>query len=110
MKKNLVYYVGYVVCMSAALLALEAMCAGSTEAIPASSEQTYALMCEVVELDAANDTVTVEDYNGNLWAFVGVDDWVEGDACGMVMNTKGTDLIYDDEIINVKYQGWKISE
>lgn len=59
MKKNLVYYVGYLVCMSAALLALGGMCAGSAEAIPASDEKTYALTCEVVELDKANDTVTV---------------------------------------------------
>lgn len=59
MKKNLIYYVVYVVCMCAALLALGAMCAGSAEAMPANCEKTYALMCEVVELDKTNDTVTV---------------------------------------------------
>lgn len=110
MKKNFIYYVSYVVCMSAALLALGAMCAGSAEAIPASSEKTYALMCEVVELDKTNDTVTVEDYNGNLWSFVGVEDWAIDDTCAMVMNDKGTESIYDDEVINVRFEGWKISK
>lgn len=74
------------------------------------SNTTYALICEVVEVDRATDTVTVQDFNGNLWAFSGCDDWVEGDSCGIVMNTMGTTSIYDDEIENVKYGGWSLMD
>lgn len=110
MKRNSIYYLGYVVCMLAATLALWGLCACSVESTTEASPQVYALVSEVVELDKANGTVTVEDYNGNLWAFAGVEDWEKGDACAMAMNDKGTESIYDDEIVNVNYQGWKISE
>ena len=50
--------------------------------------------------------MTVEDFNGNLWQFDGAEDWVEGDICTLIMNSKGTEEIKDDTIISVHYSGY----
>lgn len=60
----------------------------------------------VTELDYATDTVTVECFNGNLFSFYGTEDWAEGDICSMLMNDNGTPIVYDDEILSVKYSGY----
>lgn len=69
-------------------------------------EQYYALVGVVVELDTRENIVYVEDYNGNIWCFDGCEDWAIGDIAGMVMDTMGTENIYDDIMINVTYNGW----
>ena len=69
-------------------------------------EQYYALVGVVVELDMRENVVYVEDFNGNIWSFDGCEDWAIGDIAGMVMDTMGTENIYDDAIINVTYNGW----
>lgn len=60
----------------------------------------------VIVVDEQEDTVTVEDFNGNQWEFLGAEDWMVGDICSMIMDGKGTDEIYDDEIIAAKYSGY----
>lgn len=52
------------------------------------------------------DTVVVQDFNGNKWEFIGADDWQVGDICAMIMDSKGTDKIFDDEIVKTKYAGF----
>ena len=69
-------------------------------------EQYYALVGVVVELDTHENIVYVEDFNGNIWCFDGYEDWAIGDIAGMVMDTKGTENICDDTIVNVTYNGW----
>lgn len=66
----------------------------------------YPTCATVVELDRENDEVVVEDFNGNLWAFEGCEDWAEGDICAMIMNDEGTSEIYDDTIVQVRYCGY----
>lgn len=68
-------------------------------------EQYYALVGVIVELDAHENVVYVEDFNGNIWCFEECEDWAIGDIAGMVMNTMGTESIYDDTIVNVTYNG-----
>lgn len=46
----------------------------------------YPLTTTVTEIN--NDTVTVEDSNGNLWSFNGVEDWQVGDGCALIMGSK----------------------
>lgn len=46
------------------------------------------------------------DFQGNNWNFYGTEDWRENDGIAAIMNTQGTDLIYDDVIISVTYQGY----
>lgn len=66
----------------------------------------YPLTTKVVALDRENDIVTCEDFNGFQWQFEGCEDWQEGDVCSMIMNSKGTAKIFDDEIITVQYGGY----
>lgn len=70
--------------------------------------KTYANTGVVMAISTGTDTVVVEDYNGNLWAFYGVEDWQEGDCVSLVMSDAGTEEIYDDEILSVRYSGWTL--
>lgn len=63
----------------------------------------YPLTTTVTQIN--NDTVTVEDSNGNLWLFNGVEDWQVGDGCALIMNDNNTKDIRDDVIISTRYQG-----
>lgn len=72
-----------------------------------STDTLYPHTAVVSSIDCESDIVTVEDFNGNLWEFIGVEDWNCGDICSMIMDTKGTDDdITDDEIVSVKYSGY----
>lgn len=64
--------------------------------------QTFA----VVEVDTENDVVTVVDTIGNEWAFDGAEDWHRGDLVSAIMTDMGTESIYDDEFVSVKYAGF----
>ena len=64
----------------------------------------YPLLTTVTEVDKDKDLVTVEDNNGFIWQFEGVDDWEEGDLCNCLMNSKGTEKIFDDEIMMTRYE------
>lgn len=63
----------------------------------------YPLTTTVTEVN--NDTVTVEDSNGNLWSFNGAEDWEINDSCALIMNDNNTKDIRDDVIISTRYQG-----
>lgn len=63
----------------------------------------YPLSTTVMEIN--NDTVTVEDLNGNLWSFNGAEDWEINDSCALIMNNNNTKDIHDDTIISTRYQG-----
>ena len=62
----------------------------------------YPLSTTVMEIE--NETVTVEDSNGNLWSFNGAEDWEVGDGCALIMDDNSTSEIIDDKIISAKYQ------
>lgn len=68
-------------------------------------ETVYPMTTMVTDLDKVNDTVTVIDCNGNEWEFSGVEDWMVGDIASLIMLDKGTESIYDDEIITAWYSG-----
>ena len=63
----------------------------------------YPLAATIVEIDAENDIVYCVDTNGFEWSFYDIDDWQINDCCVMVMNDKGTEIIFDDEIVSVRY-------
>lgn len=52
-----------------------------------------------------DDTVYVTDSTGNIWSFDGAEDWQTGDQATMLMDDNGTETIYDDEILQVRYVG-----
>ena len=51
------------------------------------------------------DTVYVTDSTGNVWSFEGAEDWQTGDRAAMLMDDNGTETIYDDEILQIRYVG-----
>lgn len=62
----------------------------------------YPLSTTVTQIN--NDTVTVEDSNGNLWSFNDAEDWEVGDGCALIMHDNSTSEIVDDVIISTRYQ------
>lgn len=73
-------------------------------------EAVYPSTAVVVSVDRENDVVTCVDGNGEEWQFTEADDWLVGDAVSMLMNDKGTQSIYDDEIVSVRYSRLPIIE
>lgn len=76
----------------------------------AASLTLYPEMGMVVEIEETDDTenlITVEVGNGNLFSFYDAEeDWLLGDFCAMIMDSKGTEIVYDDEIVSTKYCGF----
>jgi hypothetical protein len=68
----------------------------------------YALTTRVEDVNEATDLVLVEDSNGSLWAFKGVEDWQIGDCASLLMWDNGTENIKDDEIISARYNSWDL--
>lgn len=66
----------------------------------------YAKSTIVVDVDYEKDAVTVKDFNGNLWRFIGCEDWEEGDICALLMDDSKTESIFDDVIVKSFYNGW----
>lgn len=62
----------------------------------------------VREVSATTDLVVVETSTGNLFAFRGAEDWEKGDAVSLIMDSRATDMVEDDEIVSTKYAGWKL--
>lgn len=70
----------------------------------------YAMTAEVIGVSEERDIVTVEDYNGNLWEFYGAEDWHKKDCASLLMDSKGTDTIKDDEIIKATFSAWDLKK
>lgn len=68
--------------------------------------QQYGMCAVVINTSRYNDTVTIRDFNGNLWQFKGVEDWGIDDVCACIMDDNGTREIKDDTIVSVRYSGW----
>jgi hypothetical protein len=68
--------------------------------------ETYPAALMVVDLDEHEDMVIAVDFNGNEWTWTGIEDIFPGDMIAVVMDDQGTETIYDDEIIDLRYCGW----
>lgn len=88
------------------IIACTIIIACATPASAEAVEDVYAMTTVVVELDYDNDAVVCVDFNGNEWAFYGIEDWLVGDVATLVMWNAETDIIYDDEVLDVYYSGW----
>lgn len=67
--------------------------------------EIYSLATVVTAVDAENDVVECQDYNGNVWEFTGCDDWQVEDIASLILHNNNTDDITDDEILSVTYSG-----
>ena len=89
------------------LFSLCVVCAvGSLIPVEETQNNVYPLTTVVVALDAENDVVTCQTISGLLFEFYGVEDWQVGDIASMIMDTRGTEIVLDDIILEVKYDGW----
>lgn len=61
----------------------------------------YSQVLEVVEIE--NDLIYLVDWDGNEWIWEGAEDWAIDDYAAATMNTNGTEIIYDDIIVNLRY-------
>ena len=61
----------------------------------------YSQILEVVEIE--NDLVYLVDCDSNEWIWEGAEDWEIGDFAAATMSTNGTEIIYDDIIVNLRY-------
>lgn len=73
--------------------------------VNAEAEQTglYANVGIITRLDEDENLIFVEDCLGFVWCFEGIEDWDIGDMVAMVFDDMGTELIFDDEIISMRY-------
>lgn len=60
-----------------------------------------------VVTQVTKEEVICIDFNGDEWAFKNAeDDWLIGDYVSAIMNDNGTESIYDDSFVSVRYSGW----
>lgn len=64
---------------------------------------------EIIELDYNNDTVILSDANGYRYFMEGIEDWHKGDLVSCIMDTKFTDIILDDEIMEARFSGYSVN-
>lgn len=57
-----------------------------------------------------NDVVTFEDFNGFLWSFEGAEDYAINDRVAVIFDDAGTEEIFDDIILQVRYCGYEEAE
>ena len=69
-------------------------------------EDIYPTTGIVSEVNYEENLVSVEDFNGNIWQFSEIEDWSVGDICSLIMDSKKTEEIEDDEILSVRYSGY----
>lgn len=60
-----------------------------------------------VVVGVTTDTMTIQDINGNLWDVdYNPEDMYIYDLVSMIMDTNGTEEIYDDTVVRWDYNGW----
>lgn len=112
-KANYKYKVGMIkmrkiVLVIASLLIASAMlCNNNNTKVKQKKQKNdyYPMITIVREIDNKNDIVTVENNDGELFQFIGIEDWQINDICSLMLDNNGTENIYDDIIIKTIYNG-----
>lgn len=65
----------------------------------------YPLAVTVAGFDFESDSVIFEDGSGEQWLYRGIEDWMIGDRAACLMDSCGTEDIYDDLILTARYGG-----
>lgn len=57
--------------------------------------------------DTRSEVITFTCSNGNMFSFTAptTDCWEEADLVSCIMNNKGTETVYDDEVVTTMYSG-----
>lgn len=107
MNNDVMSFWEFMICMMIVLVLGMLIGAGIVAAETANDRaRLYPRTAVVVEIDRPNDTVVCEDSVGMLWAFYGADDWELDDCVSLLMDSRGTDSIYDDSIVAARYSAW----
>lgn len=77
------------------------MCMLTVGFIHTQENMTYAQIFQVVEIE--NDTIHLINWHGEEWLWDGAEDWEIGDYVAAIMDTNGTEIIYDDIIVSLRY-------
>lgn len=72
------------------------------------SAEIYPKTAKVIEVNEAEDLVTIETCTGITYTFEGCEDWAEGDGVSLIMEDNGTESILDDCILMAEYTGWTL--
>ena len=57
-------------------------------------------------VDPMQDALILIDSMGNEWLWFGIEDYEVGDIVAAIMDDNGTEIIYDDAIITMRYTGY----
>lgn len=68
-------------------------------------ENIYPLAVTVSDLIEEEDVVVFTDNNGFNWEWSEIEDWQVEDTAALLMDTNGTETIYDDIILTANYCG-----
>ena len=112
MKKAIVFILTAVVTFGTTTIA-----SAATETIPPtisnSLNKTFYPLTGIVtsvtpdDSDTHSEVITFTCSNGNMFSFTAptTDCWEEADLVSCIMNNKGTETVYDDEVITSMYSG-----
>ena len=64
----------------------------------------YSTVGRVIGYDTLSDALYVLAY-GDIWRYIGIEDWEINDMCSIVFCDNGTEEIDDDEIVYMRYIG-----
>ena len=70
--------------------------------------EIYPKTAKVIDVNEAEDLVTIETCTGITYTFEGCEDWAEGDGVSLIMEDNGTESILDDSILMAEYTGWTL--
>lgn len=69
-------------------------------------ETLYPQTAIVVSTNESQNLLTLMTATGHVFTYeTPIEDWLPGDICSLIMSTKGTVSIKDDEIIEIWYSG-----
>lgn len=63
----------------------------------------------ITDLNYNTDTVILEDANGFIWEYKGIEDLFIGDIVSVLMDDRNTKNITDDIILKLVYSGWYVN-
>ena len=69
------------------------------------NRELYPRTMVVTEIDMAVDLVALRDCTGHEWTFHGIEDWMVGDICAVILDNMETAVIDDDKIVEKRYNG-----
>lgn len=65
---------------------------------------------EVIDLEDDTQVIVLEDYNGNIWEYeTDSTDLFKNDCVSVILDNMNTPIIYDDEIVSIRYNAWNLT-